>query len=375
MEQTILLIAIIVLLVGIMGFLLWRERSKKENGDLDNFASQASKLFEVGIKDFMDIASLSFKEREERVQNVFEQIRKELQGHKAYVDTLEKERAKTFIELQKDLQASTALTDRLRISTEKLHSILSNSRLRGQFGEQIAEDILRAGGLLEGIHYVKNKQLETTTTRPDFTFLLPDKHKINVDVKFPLENFSRMIESDDWETAQQGEVERYKRAFLQDIKQKLKEVSSREYINPNENTLDFVILFIPNERLASYIHETFPEIFQLAVQNHVVLSSPYNLISFVSMIQRSFQNFYQRENIRDILLLISEFGERYKLFKKRFGDIGERIEKAQTAYEDVSEKSFKMLDSTIGKIEKAQSGSSLPDNSSERIGPEENKDG
>ena len=120
-----------------------------------------------------------------------------------------------------------------------------------------------------------------------------------MDVKFPLENFSRMLEVPDTE-----DDSGYKKAFLRDIKDKIKEVTGRDYINPNENTLDFVILFIPNERIASYIHENFPEIFDMAVSSKVTLTSPYNLISFVSMIQRAFHNFYQKENIRDILLLI-----------------------------------------------------------------------
>ncbi len=332
-------------------FLFARNKFGKYESLEKNFEGFASQLMEDKIKNFMDIASMSFKEREEKVHRIFEQMQRELKDHREYANTLDKERIKTFSELKQGMSSQAELTERLRASAEKLNNILSNSRLRGQFGEKVAEDILKAGGLLEGTHYTKNKKQETVATRPDFTFLLPDGHKANMDVKFPLENFSRMLEVPDTE-----DDSGYKKAFLRDIKEKIKEVTSRDYINPNENTLDFVILFIPNERIASYIHENFPEIFDMAVSSRVILTSPYNLISFVSMIQRAFQNFYQRENIRDILLMIGEFSSRYELFKKRFRDIGDRIDRSKSAYEDIAEKSFKMLDSTIGKIEKHQKG-------------------
>ena len=295
------IIGLIIVGAGIGGlYFLFLKQSKGKGDALEkNFEGFASQLMEEKIKNFMEIASMSFKEREEKVHKIFEQIQRELRDHREYTDVLDKERIKTFSELKQGITSQAELTERLRTSTEKLNNILSNSRLRGQFGEQIAEDILKAGGLLEGTHYTKNKMQETVSTRPDFTFLLPDGHKVNMDVKFPLENFSRMLEVPDTE-----DDSGYKKAFLRDIKDKIKEVTGRDYINPNENTLDFVILFIPNERIASYIHENFPEIFDMAVSSKVTLTSPYNLISFVSMIQRAFHNFYQKENIRDILLLI-----------------------------------------------------------------------
>lgn len=340
-------------------FLFARGKFAKHETLEKNFEGFASKLMEEKIKSFMDIASMSFKEREEKVHRIFEQIQGELKAHHEYVDSLDKERIKTYSELKHGITSQAELTERLRASTEKLNNILSNSRLRGQFGERVAEDILKAGGLLEGTHYIKNKAQTTVATRPDFSFLLPDNHKINMDVKFPLENFSKMLEVGD-----AGGGLELKRAFLKDIKDKVKEVTGRDYINTNENTLDFVILFIPNERIASYIHENFPEIFDMAVSSKVILTSPYNLISFVSMVQRAFQNFYQKEHIRDILLLIGDFSKRYDLFKKRFEDVGDKINRARNSYDEVAEKSFKMLDSTIGKIDKHQKG--LP---AEEAGP------
>ena len=126
-----LLYSIIGLLVILLVYLLWQQSRKKDTKeevkDLESFASQ---LFGDKVTEFMNIASTSFKEREERVQTVFEQIRKDLKEHHEYVDVLDKERIASSVEIKEAIKTNSDLTDRLNTSTEKLHNILSNRRLR-----------------------------------------------------------------------------------------------------------------------------------------------------------------------------------------------------------------------------------------------------
>ena len=143
------IIGLIIVGAGIGGlYFLFLKQSKGKGDALEkNFEGFASQLMEEKIKNFMEIASMSFKEREEKVHKIFEQIQRELRDHREYTDVLDKERIKTFSELKQGITSQAELTERLRTSTEKLNNILSNSRLRWQFGEKIAEDILKAGGL------------------------------------------------------------------------------------------------------------------------------------------------------------------------------------------------------------------------------------
>ena len=66
---------------------------------------------------------------------------------------------------------------------------------RGEWGERMAEDILRLVGLVEGINYIKQKTLEGSSGRPDYTFFLPNSMKINMDVKFPLDNYQNYLDA------------------------------------------------------------------------------------------------------------------------------------------------------------------------------------
>ena len=88
---------------------------------------------------------------------------------------------------------------------------------------------------------------------PDYTFPLPQGRKVNMDVKFPLDNYVRYLEAE-----RDADRETLKAQFLRDVKARIKEVTTRDYINPEENTLDYVLVFIPNEQVYAFINENDP---------------------------------------------------------------------------------------------------------------------
>ena len=57
-----------------------------------------------------------------------------------------------------------------------------------------------------------------------------------------------------------------KKMFERDVREKIKQVTTRDYINPEDNTVDFVILFIPNEMVFSFIYESMSEVWVEAMR-------------------------------------------------------------------------------------------------------------
>jgi len=108
---------------------------------------------------------------------------------------LEKDREIKFAELSSQLDIANRQTMALTQTTNKLREVLSNTKIRGQWGERLAEDILRMAGFVENVNYLKQKTIDGVRTRPDFTFILPDNLKLNMDVKFPLDNYAKFLES------------------------------------------------------------------------------------------------------------------------------------------------------------------------------------
>lgn len=96
-----------------------------------------------------------------------------------------------------------------------------------------------------------------------------------MDVKFPLDNYIKYLE-----TESDTDKEKYRKEFIKDVKVKIKEVTTREYINPEQNTIDYVILFIPNEQIYTFIHEQDKIILDEALKNKVIVCSPITLLRY-----------------------------------------------------------------------------------------------
>ena len=89
------------------------------------------------------------------------------------VRELEHDRHKAFGELTNELQRQHEGLNALSEHTHQLREALASSRVRGQWGERMAEDVLRLAGFLEGVNYRKQATL-AGAGRPDYTFLLPN---------------------------------------------------------------------------------------------------------------------------------------------------------------------------------------------------------
>lgn len=232
-------------------------------------------------------------------------------------------------------------------STEGLRTLLSNNQLRGQFGEQVADNLLKMAGFVHGQDYEFNKSQSGTETRPDFAIFMPDGTRVNVDAKFPYKNLQRMVEADpeDKETR-----EKYLKLFRQDVKEKVKQVSSRDYISPEDQTVDFVILFIPNEMIFSYIYDKMNDIWEDAMNKKVIFAGPFNFTAILRLIKQAYDNFKIQENAQKIIGYIRSFEKEWEKYSTEFEKIGDRIQSLNNQYETVSSTRSRQLMRSVDKI-------------------------
>lgn len=166
------------------------------------------------------------------------------------------------------------LSTKILSHVERLDKNLVNPISRGQFGEKIAEDVLKYLNLKEGIHY--DKQKSNDLNRPDFTFKLSSGCVLNMDSKFPLNNYLKYCEA-----SEEGRKQ-YLTTFLKDVRDRIKEAAI--YVNPVENTLNFVLVFIPSDSLLQFILEHDKGLMDYCLSNRVVLCSPWTLYSVLSVV-------------------------------------------------------------------------------------------
>jgi DNA recombination protein RmuC len=218
----------------------------------------------------------------------------------------------------------------------------------------MAEDVLRLAGFIEGINYLKQKSISGSASRPDFTFLLPKDLKVNMDVKFPLNNYMAYLQADS-ESDKSG----YKNQFLKDVRTRVKEVTTRDYINPTDNTVDYVIVFIPNEQVYSFINENDSSIMDDALRSKVILSSPVTLYAILAIIRQAIDNFNLEKTAAQILSLLGEFNKQWNNFKEGMDKMGNRLDDAQKEFQKLVSTRTNQLERPLLKIDSIRSDNRL----------------
>ena len=280
------------------------------------------------------------------IDQSLQEVRSGLKNVEDLVNQLEKERGNAYGQLTEQLKAASEQTMKLQETTSKLQLALGNARVRGQWGERMADDILRAAGLMEGTNYHKQLTSETSGNRPDYTFLLPNNLQLNMDVKFPLDNYMQYINSES-----EFDRENYAAAFLKDARQRIREVNTRDYINPEQNTVDYVLVMIPNEQIYRFIIENDPTILDDALQNKVVLCSPVTLYAILALVRQAVENFKMEKAVDEILRTVSLFQIQWQKYVESMDKMGKKLQEARNEYETLLTTRKNKLERPLKKID------------------------
>ena len=223
-------------------------------------------------------------------------------------------------------EAVTLLAQR----TANLNEVLSNSQKRGQWGERLAEDMIRAAGLVEGVNYSKQ---DTTAAggRPDFTFTMPPDRVLFMDVKFPLDRYVAHLDADDDATRATTKAD-----FVKAVRSHVDALAKRDYIDQTtEDALDYVLMFVPNESISGFVHEADPHLIDWALERKVVLCSPLTLYAFLVVIRQATESFHTEQTAAEITQQINKFS-------KEFDNYSAAVDKVRST--------FNKLDNELGAI-------------------------
>lgn len=256
-------------------------------------------------------------------------------------------------ELKTELTASQQETHKLRDTTDGLRLLLASSQSRGQWGERMVEDILQYIGLQEHINYTKQSVVESGE-RPDYTFLLPKGRKINMDVKFPLTHYERYLHADliDEQTTE-------KTAFLKDVKNHLKAISKREYIDPSAGTVDYVMMFIPNEAIYGFINKEDPEMVDYALSNRIMLCSPITLYAVLSLLHQATSNFMMEQKATEIMEQVKKFQQQWSKFTDQMDSVGKALDQAVARFQVLTTTRSRLLEKPVGRIGELQKAAAI----------------
>ena len=347
--------------LGVVCWLIVRRQRHTDDDQMKNaFASLSQEALQANAEHVVRLATQQLSAQSEASKKELEgdkklidqnlgSMGKELGKLREFVQQADKEREGSHKALAAQLRNAAEETTKLRTTAQQLATALANPQRRGQWGERMAEDVLRLAGFIEGVNYHK-QQVETGGTRPDFTFPLPNGLKLNMDVKFPLANYLQYLDAES-----DGERAQYGKAFINDVKGRIKEAATRDYINTAENTVNYALVFIPNEQVYGAIHELDPSAIDTALQSRIVLCSPLTLYAMLAVIRQAAENVAMEKKADEMADQINAFLKQWEKFSEELARLGSQLETVQKTYGRLDTTRSNQLEKPIDKIRELRS--------------------
>jgi DNA recombination protein RmuC len=356
---------IVGLITGVAIVLIVTQHQRKQSEQ--SFSMLSQEVLRKNSEDFLKLANETLAKqaqtgvgeldsKKQLIDQTLQSIKGDLTKVEKLVNDSEEKRAKAYGEVSSSLKSTAEQTNKLQETTGKLQAALANTKVRGQWGERMAEDVLRFSGFAEGVNYLKQKTQELIASRPDYSFMLPQNMKLNMDVKFPLDNYTKYCNEEN-DAVKEG----CKQQFLKDVRQRVKEVTTRDYINPAENTLDYVLVFIPSEQIYSFIHENDRTLMDDALKTKVILCSPLTLYAILSVVRQQMDNYKMEKTAAQMLSLFGTFNKQWDEYKKCMEALGKKIEQAHQEYDTLFTTRSRMLEKPLKQIDELRIQKGIPE--------------
>jgi len=282
--------------------------------------------------------------RKELIDAELERMGRTLHEVTTTLGRLEAERAEQLGRMGEQLQGVARSHQDLAQTTGALREALASSQARGQWGERMVEDVLRAAGFVHGVNY-RTQVTTRSGTRPDVTFLLPRDQVVHLDVKFPLDRYLAMVDA-----GTDQERDAHRTAFLRAVRERIRELAGRGYVDPQDGTIDCVLLFIPNEQVFGFVHEHDPQLLDDALAQKVVLCSPSTLFAVLAVIREAVDRVALEATSDRILDLLEGFREQWERFTEAMDKVGRGLETTQRAYDALATTRRSQLERQLDRV-------------------------
>lgn len=274
-----------------------------------------------------------FAENKTQLDAVLTPLKERMKGFEDLV-------TKTYDQENRDRASLLDLVKRLGDSQVKLgkeaenlsRALSGESKIQGDWGEMILENLLQGVGLTEGREYqVQEHHVaeDGSRLRPDVVVYLPDDKAIVVDSKVSISAFATYTRAETEDLRTQA-----LRAHSASVRGHIKDLAGKKYQDVVKGrSLDFVILFIPAEAAFHAAIGQDPELYNDAFARGIVLASPSTLLATLKVVAHVWQHEKQNENAQRIALEAGRMFDKFQAFAKDLMQIGERLVQAQAAYD------------------------------------------
>ena len=237
-------------------------------------------------------------------------------------------------------------------------ALRGNSKIQGDWGELILEQILENSGLRKGEEFEVQMQRDEEGNalqdesghglRPDVVVRYPGDKVMVIDSKVSLTAFVDYVNADT-----QEDRERYGKLHLASVMKHISELSEKKYQDyVGKEKLDFVMMFVPNEGAYSAALTLDPGLWQKAYDKRVLIVSPTQLVASLKIVAQLWRHDRQTRNAIDIAERSGAMYDKFVGFVQDMEKIEKSINATQTAYTSAMKKLRDGTGSLITRAEK-----------------------
>ena len=223
-------------------------------------------------------AQADLQQRQERIADLVEPVKKSLDNVDDRIQQLEQERAKSYGALREQVEQMSTTQKQLHVETNNLVKALRSSNTRGQWGELQLKRIVELANMTNYCDFQEqvSAEAEEGKHRPDMIINLPSGRTIVVDAKAPMSSFLDAHEAAD-DAARKDCYVRH----AQQLRTHIGILSQKAYWNSFASSPEFVLLFLPNEALFSVALEHDSRLIEDGAANNVIIATPTTLIALL----------------------------------------------------------------------------------------------
>ena len=283
---------------------------------------------------------------EGNLKNVVEPLSQKMEQFRKAVEESKEKSLENTTKVEEQIKAMISHTDRIKAEAHNLATALrSNNKVQGNWGELILCNILENMGLRSGQDFVLQETLtdeqgaplvsEETNRKmiPDAVVFLPEKRAVAIDSKVSLEAYTNYVNAEESE-----QKALYLQAHCKSVEAHIKELSAKEYgkyLNKGtRNSMEYVIMFIPNEGAFQLFYRMFPQKWHEAFDKKIIIAGESNLFAMLKIIETVWMQIRQQKNTEQVMALAGELLDRVAKFINTFEDVGKDFTKVLNKYEE-----------------------------------------
>lgn len=335
------------------------EKMQTQQAEMENLRTQMNNEFKLMANAILEEKSKRFTElNKENIDRILAPLQEKLSEFKTKVEETYDKESKERFSLDSRIKELVELNQRISQEANNLTKALKgDSKTQGDWGEVILESILEKSGLTKNQQYFVQETLTDDMghpvlnengkrMRPDVMVVYPDNRRIIIDSKVSLTAYTRYVDAEDT-----GESEKALSEHIRSVKSHIDELAAKHY-QDHVASLDFVMMFIPNEPAYLVAMQKDPNLWQYAYSKRVLLISPTNLIAALKLVVDLWKREQQNQNALDIAERGARLYDKFVGFVEKMNEIGKHLGNASKSYNEAFNQLKEGSGNLIGQAQK-----------------------